>query len=492
MKTAIRAMLFALAAPFSFAAAQEQPPIITPAQELTLLARDYSQADLDRMGRAAFEAVISVAPTKLKSVGFRFVEISEMRDVLREELLPQMLVQVEDKESAESSARTTADVMANAVIAKFATGTGEVLVVRDNLFELAGLLKMEELASKEVMDAVLCHEVAHALDNHHHPFRRLFATVKDTNGLHAMNALIEGHAQFVARRACAKVGNLRGFKLFTSSIDFLPETEDAGAEYMGRIAVAQFSFAYKDGERFIAALVKAKGAGVIKQVFDAPPEDSILISEPSWYLDPTLRPEQPYDFERTLGRFESTLDKQTPDFWTMTKVELLGPQISAAFSVLPKERYEEAVKDILECRVLIAQNPRGDGAMISAGLFALPTGPKAEYILELELAMIEAKRAQLPNGVRIEDSLVEELLLTDTAQFEGVWVDQIILVGDKEITNFAVLGRRGQAVVELNFIGFPISRKDAVSMAEQLLQAPAGKVKGEVEIGDSDKPDDAK
>ncbi len=466
------AVVFFFSAPVGHTIPQDVPVVEAPRVAVTPLARDYSQAYLDRMGQAAFEAVCSVKPTKLKSLRFKFVERSEMEKVLYEELRPQMDCQFEDAEVAEANAQTMATTLASAVLAKFATGSGDVLVVHDNIFDIAELLHMPDLASTEVLSAVLCHEAAHALDHHRHPLPGLFGRVTDTDHLQAINAVIEGHAQHVARKACKKMDNMVGFDLFTASIDHLPEAEDAHQAYVGRIVVAQFSFAYKDGERFIDAMALEGGASAIEKVFQAPPTESILITEPSWYLKPKSRPKVPYDLEQALQRYEASLHKEDPDHWMMTKVELLAPQISAAFSLLPKDRYEQSVKDILECRVLVAQNLDGEGSMISAGLFALSTVPKAKQFLELENDLIAIKPEKLKETITITIDKTEKLTKKDSTQFEGIWIEQTIIYGATPVKNNSLLAHRGQIVAELNFSNVGITKKEAIKAAESLLQAP--------------------
>lgn len=469
------AVLFLFSGPIGPSVSQDAVAVPAPVVSVTPMPRDYSQGDLDRLGKAAFEAVRVVTSTKLKAVPFKLVERSVMEEVLYEELRPQMDCQFDDPEVAESSARLMASTMAGAVLAKFATAKGEVLVVHDNIFDIAELLEIKDLASIEVMSAVLCHEVAHAIDHHRHPLPGLFGRIKDADHLHAVNAVIEGHAQYVARKACKKADNMVGFDLFTASIDHLPESDDPQEAYLSRIAVAQFAFAYKDGERFIDAMALDGGAAAIEKVFKAMPTESILITEPAWYLNPKSRPKVPFDLEQALKRYEAVLEKEDPEYWNMIKVELLAPQLSAAFSLLPKERYEQAVKDMLECRVLVAQDLEGTGSAISAGLFALPTVPQAKQFLDLEFELISIKPEKLKDSLTIKINKVEKLTKEDSDQIVGIWIEQTISVGAMDIDNLALLAHRGQIAAELNFSNVDMTKAEAIRVAESLLRAPAPK-----------------
>jgi hypothetical protein len=300
----------------------------------------------------------------------------------------------------------------------------------------------------------------------------MFNNLQDADHLQAVNAVVEGHAQRVARKACAQAGNSRGFEIFTFSIDHLPESHNAQEDYVKRIAVAQLSFAYKDGERFMDAVFHSGGQEALDKVFQAPPTESVLISEPSWYIDPKGRPKSPYDIAQSLAGYEARLTKETPEFWTTQTVRLLAPQIRAALSLLPEERYEPSIKDILECRVLIAQNEEGEGSFISAGLFALSTVPKARLFLELERELIAAKPEKLKGSILIDIHTNEVLVKEDSNGLEGSWIEQTITVGSQEIRSATLLAQRGQVVAELSFTGLEVTKAEAIQAAENLLKAP--------------------
>ena len=86
---------------------------------------------------------------------------------------------------------------------------------------------------------------------------------------------------------------------------------------------AQLSFWYEEGERFFLAVYAAKGEEGVRAVFQAPPTESVLISQPGWYLDPATRPTAEFDLEERLG---TVIELMTWGGHPPTKLKMLEAQ----------------------------------------------------------------------------------------------------------------------------------------------------------------------
>jgi hypothetical protein len=109
--------------------------------------------------------------------------------------------------------------------------------------------------------AILVHELVHLDDHHRFHFDGVLTSLKSTDQILAYNAVIEGHAQFVAREICAARGWGEGFEIYSASIGALPVQEDQGAgmALLLKVVSATVSASYVQGERFFVAIDKAGG-----------------------------------------------------------------------------------------------------------------------------------------------------------------------------------------------------------------------------------------
>jgi hypothetical protein len=152
-------------------------------------------------------------------------------------------------------------------------------------------------------------------------------------------------------------------------------------------------------------------------------------------------------------------------------------QMDAAFSVLPKGEYEPTLKEIIEARVLVANVVDGPGTMVAIGLFAMPTVPAANRMLDLEVMVLAAKREQLQGGgITFKSHQLNALSKEQTAWFQGFHFESVLDINGTEIVTAGILGARGDVVIELNYIGVPMDLDAAIAMSEGLLGKPSQEV----------------
>ena len=460
----IVALWLASLLPISCGGDPAQPGGFTP------LAEDYPLELLERFAADALEVVDSLQPTDIESVSIRFVGLDELEQILLKELRPQLAMQFEDEQVAEKSAETMAKAIGRGLVAKTVTETGEIVLVRQNLFDIALAMGMPNYATEQVLQAVIVHEVVHVVDNGAHSLADLLGSAKDADGIQAVNAVIEGHAQFIARQANRKMGNSAAFELFTDAIGKVPETEDPVEMYTNKIIASGFLFAYHNGELFFDRLAAADSAMGFEQVLANLPTESVLIFEPQWYLDPIQRPLNAHDFGEVFAGLEARLETQAPEEWVSQISTLLTPQIEAALSIVPRADYEVSLKEIIECQVMMARNTEEPGTMIAAGLFAMTTVPAASRLMDLQVQILAAKEEQLTGGkVEVTGSEVREIAEGETDWFTGKYFRTDLLAGTRPFFASGILARRGDVLLELNFVSYDVEMSEAIEIAEQLL-----------------------
>src|SRR5262249_54477815 len=135
----------------------------------------------------------------------------------------------------------------------------------------------------------------------------LFARCADQDALRALNALIEGHAQFVARELAPRLGCADGFAAYTRAINAPPkglvENGDTGTQMVLRTANSALTTSYTEGEACFTALHAEGGDAAVERAFREPPGDAVLIARPAWFLHPEQRPRAVFELEPALDAF---------------------------------------------------------------------------------------------------------------------------------------------------------------------------------------------
>jgi hypothetical protein len=389
-------LVLALSAPTLCA----QEPIELTAELLSAIAGDA----LPNV-RAATGAALA------RGVEMRLATEQEIHELLVLENLPVVRNQVEDEERARAGARELADLLAPALLAKLALGQGTILVnpaaVRGN----SRLLGVPELATLAGLRAVLVHELVHAADDESFELSKLYASRADAESVEALNALVEGHAQHVARAVCGELGWSDGFSVFTRAIGAPAQKAvdgGAGAELVGRPLASYFSAAYYDGERFVDALVLAGGAAAVAQAFRDPPRELALIHNPDWYLRPERRPALAFDLERALDAFRD--DFPAPE-WVIRRSALLPTQLDVALTFLPAEDRERIKRTMRQARVLSGTHAQNPGErFLAIGIEEFATLEDAAFYLDGFLREQRARDEAMKEGaIQILEARYEPL-----------------------------------------------------------------------------------
>lgn len=161
--------------------------------------------------------------------------------------------------------------------------------LRERLLELAeaGVRSAADDAqalAEDAMQALFVHELVHAADDARYDivdrpdldFRRSFTQA----------AVYEGHAQYRTREICARHDCLDGLALLERLMFDTATTLAAAGPVPRRFSNAALSFAYREGERFVAGLAAREGgAALLESALATPPLDPAQILVPSSYPD---------------------------------------------------------------------------------------------------------------------------------------------------------------------------------------------------------------
>ena len=403
------------------------------------------------------------------SLGVRFASAAELSRRIVEENLPLVRLRQPDEEHAKSEAQTLGDAASASMFAKYSWTPHELLVAPKTLEDQAAQLATPELTSDTTLRALLVHELVHAWDDAQLGIPRLLGHADSIDAANAAAAVLEGHAQLVARRVCKARGWSAGFDAYTGLIGKIPDSaKQLGEGLMTTLRARSEAtlFTYRDGERFVAAL-DAAGAEAVARAFREPPRDGETILHPEWFLDPKKRPAVLYDPEPALELFIARFPNSV---WTAQRQSLQSSQFESGMTSLPKEEAHALAASLRGARQVVlypTANPAEKIVVLT--VFEFGSEKEARTFLDASDRLSKLKDEQMKTGVvRITGST------NSTIQAEGLSG----MLHTKQMKNrelaFEVANidlLRGKVVVETLFSGEPISLDEHVKLAVDLLGA---------------------
>lgn len=446
------------------------------------------QAVTEERLRAAYEearAALAAEPGFALPAEARLVlcDTATVAARIEAENLPLIRLREPDADKAAESARQVGASLAQVVFAKYAWSTRELLVVPAAWQAQAHLLDRPEMTGDAALRAVLVHELVHAWDDARVGLTAFLAGLDSNDAVLAASALIEGHAQFRARRLCERHGWSPGFEAFTSGIGQVPEGSAAmgeGMQLLLRIQGANLRSAYLDGERFVAALHAAGGDELVARAFQSPPGDAETILHPGWYLDPSTRPAVLHDPEPALDLFAERFPAAE---WTANRVSLQSAQVAAGLALLPAETVQQVTAPLRAGRALSLQpSAAPESKMVVLVVLEFESEPAARAFVAAAEELGERKDEALRQGMlRITDSEREPLALPPELGITGFRQRLAMVNGTFAFEVATVDATRGRLVVELVFSGEPIEDGELAALAGKLLEAVRLREDGETE-----------
>jgi hypothetical protein len=438
--------------------------------------------DIEKVSEERLRAAYAEARSALESeLGAKLadglqIRIATAEDVAKrvaEENLTQLRRRQPDEEKAKAQAKALGDAAGALTFAKYSWSAREFLVVPRTWELNARQLELPAMTSDATLRAVMVHELVHAWDDRVYGLAAFVDSADSVDAASAINAIIEGHAQHAARRVCKARGWGAGFESFTGAIGAIPESSKTQGEALLMILRGQsanLTFAYKDGERFVAALEQAGGSEAVARAFREPPHDAETILHPEWYLDPKLRPASFYDPEPALDLFSARFPG---DVWSSQRLSLQSNQLEVAFALLPKEESRPVLASIRSAR-LVVLNPTANPTekMVVLAVVEFGTAAEARAYVDATGRLSKLKDEQMKTGVvRITGSTTSTIEPADSSGTSGLLQTKQMKNGALAFEVESIDLARGKLVVETVFSGEPIETEPHVKLALQLLDA---------------------
>lgn len=223
------------------------------------------------------------------------------------------------------------------VLAIYSPEQRKILMHRDNLADYlraaraTAHMQNRTADDKAAVQALLIHELIHASDHvRHHAFNNRRGT--SYQEVFAKSTIIEGHAQWHTRRLCRLAGCGNAFIGLNNYMFEVDVPTDPALEYVQNRNFKSLEFVYKEGERFIDALMnRPNGEALVQTAFASPPRDSIQI------IDPDSFPNREREVRNLI--LSNAIESSTKP-WSERRKGTLKRNVlaAAAFSVNPEAR----------------------------------------------------------------------------------------------------------------------------------------------------------
>ena len=218
------------------------------------------------------------------SVEFKLVKRDVVRDVLTEELLPQLnkLLKGAAPDMISRQAETSAHMMSQVVLGKYSYLKKALYLIPDNVKSQVEMLEIKDEDLEDFAFLVVAHEMVHALDDQHFDLQKSLETRDSAEKMQAFNAFTEGHAVYVSERVADRL------KLSEMAQKLSVKSAAGITDENNRMQQQVFHNIYVLGSKFVEAIIDSKGPSIIAKAFAAPPASTRHIMHPAEYLDPSI------------------------------------------------------------------------------------------------------------------------------------------------------------------------------------------------------------
>lgn len=384
--------------------------------------------------------------------------------VLRVEIAPQMKVALPDATEAQRAAQLELAVkqLGQFAMGKFVVAERAIMIAPENFAVAAKALKQPRILSRDWLRVVMIHELVHAVQQQQWQALSRFPQVEDTEALHVLNAVVEGHAQWVTRRVLTAEGNGALFDDFERSIVALPAGLDKATEIMARVQLAQLEFAYVDGRKFFDAVAAERGAdGLAEAVFGKLPASRRQVLEPARYLKPTA-----VATKLDMAPVWKALVAEHVG-WGQVRRPLDLPTLRGAMAPLKDpERVGKALRTVIGAEVLVLHRAGGRQQLIIATCQHADDAAATRFA-RLNEDLTRAKDAQMKTGaVTIESANYEDL---GVEAAPGVYAVKVVVAGAQRITVRVAMARVGRFTFEVIWQGIEGDRAGAAKRVAALV-----------------------
>jgi hypothetical protein len=327
-----------------------------------------------------------------------------------------------------------ASLLANATFAKVGLADGVIRIVPDNFRDRARSHPGEDegaVLGQDLLDVVLAHEMVHVFQHRRIHLDRFVAPCATSDELACRGAVMEGHADFVARKYAAKRSLSAAFDLYRRLQDTPPSVRDAVERKVAEMASAFFQFQYVEGERFVTAVSGELGAeAALHRIFDTPPRSLREVSKPEEYLRPSAsRPDLAAISERmreiAAGRG-----------WKATVTGFPALALKQLFAPLGPKAVTELSAAFLDGKVLARTVSKGrkESTIESVVVMATDSEESAKKLFDAHVELIKKKDEIVRSGEMPSIELLSsEMQILPWGRTPGAWFRKTLFAQNADV-----------------------------------------------------------
>jgi hypothetical protein len=282
-------------------------------------------------------------------------------------------------------------VMSSATVARLVEGTNIILIQPENQKHIGSWDKdLEKANSPDFLKLALIHQtVRFALDSRYDLARRRQAC-QDAEEYFALEALIEGRAQWVTRQLARKLRLEETFPLLAERFLHVPDQDkDPALRTISQSVVQKRHWACQQGLAFFDFL-EAQGLTDEKQTFSKPPKLTQWTEEPELYVR-SLKSKRP-DLATILAKLEKA---PPPGNWISTQQAWSIEMITQVAGVVEERELIRKIADSgPEGRTLIWSDKGNLGHHVALTITRFATAPAAQYYFGFAQRVIQTLDAK--------------------------------------------------------------------------------------------------
>ncbi len=397
----------------------------------------------------------------------RIVSRAEVTNILREEIAPQIkaLLSAQSPLVVAATLDKTVAAYSHASLCKYAFVEKAIVVVPENFRSLSQLINNPKLLDPQLLRALLLHELMHAHDDLEADIGTLVRGPDNEVKLDVLNALVEGHAQFVARAILAEEGQSEWFDEMRRSILAFPPDLDEWSVSPSRAMGGRFMFAYEDGLRFFEQLEKAGKLPEFAKLVKHPPQSRSAIVNIGEYLGTANAPAPTHDLPAMVASLAERY--RAPDYHVVSRA-ISTIDLRSTLTGAGPDDFAAILPSFRGGWVFVASSM--DGHRITCAIVELAEEEGAKRFMGLEDKVSKARDEAFKTGPYLIKSATYDRVTTQGID-EGFWAEKKLEVAARDILVRTTVGRAGNLVVNLTWQSMPIERVDQEAWLASLLGA---------------------
>ncbi len=356
-------------------------------------------------------------------------------------------------------ARAGSDAVA---VARLVEGTNVILVRPENAQTMAAWdPALRTAGSDEFLKLIIMEETVRFALDRRHDLARLRSACRDTEEWYALQALVEGRCQDVARQLARQLGWQELFLLLAERYRHVPDVSaDPGLRMTSQSVWQQRYQACQKGLAFFDHLKQQNISDPEKRLFSHRLRSMAAIEHAERYVR-NLKSNRP-DLAAVVSAMEKT---PPPGDWTASRQALTPAMlISVANLAGMKDRAERVLGSWEDGSALVWAKKGNPNHQIAAGLlrFQSSSGARAYHEMALDL---QRKQDELGGGLCGPSLCGPSLHVTESrsrpASLPGM--DETVLwerklqgpYAEQAVPFYTLLARRGDEVLEISWYGLP-------------------------------------